>query len=77
MEPRIAGSVSRATDSQGSPQGTGLVTAGIAPQLFQDLFYSHADAPQLLPPLVFKKKKLFYLIAVECSRVETVFTPID
>lgn len=52
MEPRIAGSVSRATDSQESPQGTGLVTAGIAPQLFQDLFYSHADAPQLLPPSV-------------------------
>lgn len=50
MEPRIAGSVSRATDSQESPQGTGLVTAGIAPQLFQDLFYSRADAPQLLPP---------------------------
>lgn len=46
MEPRIAGSVSRATDTQGSPRGTGLVTAGITPQLFfffqplsiQDLF---------------------------------------
>lgn len=34
MEPRIAGSVSRATDTQGSPRGTGLVTAGITPQLF-------------------------------------------
>lgn len=35
MEPRIAGSVStNATDTQESPQGTGLVTAGITPQLF-------------------------------------------
>lgn len=42
MEPRIAGSVSKETDTQESPQGTGLVTAGIAPQLFQDLFYSRA-----------------------------------
>lgn len=48
MEPRIAGSVStNATDTQESPQGTGLVTAEITPQLFQDLFYSRSDAPQL------------------------------
>lgn len=33
MEPRTAGSVSRAPDARGSPRGTGLVTAGIAPQL--------------------------------------------
>lgn len=35
MEPHIAGNVSRASDTQGSPRGTGLVTAGIAPQLFR------------------------------------------
>lgn len=33
MEPRIAESVSRASDTPGSPRGTGLVTADIAPQL--------------------------------------------
>lgn len=48
MEPRNAGSVSiNATDTQESPQGTGLVNAGIT-QLFQDLFYFailRTDAP--------------------------------
>lgn len=34
MEPRIAESVSRASDTQGSPRGTGIVNAEIAPQLF-------------------------------------------
>lgn len=77
MEPRIAGSVStNATDTQESPQGTAFVTAGIAPQLFRDLFYSRADASQLFflaPP-----NSHFMINVVECcSRVETAFTLID
>lgn len=55
LEPRIAGSVStNATDTQESPHGSGLVTAGIAPQLFQDLFYSPAHSGTASSTLVFR-----------------------
>lgn len=72
MEPRIAGSVStNATDTQESPQGTGLVTAGITPQLF--------PGPILLAERRATAFFFYYskFIVNECSRVETVFTLID
>lgn len=43
-----------------SPQGTGLVTAGITHQLFRDLFYSRADASLLSAPRYAKENKIFF-----------------
>lgn len=74
MEPRIAGSVSKETDTQESPQGTGLVTAGTStfpgPILFtRHRFYHHYTS---------KRRSYLTIIPVwYCLFVETIFALID
>lgn len=61
MEPRIAESVSRASDTQGSPRGTGIVNAEIAPQLFfvspskpsqSRTYFNRIQKPQLCTAII-------------------------
>lgn len=67
MEPRIAGSVSRAADAEDTPRGL-FVNAEIAPQLFPDLFTGRRTTP--LGNVLQKKKtkrkkeKLYHIVDV-------------